>query len=193
MFSIYNRALILLFTFLTFSGALIQFSLISSISEKMFVIALAVISMSNTVIKRLLTSSVIQDWCWCHRYKLVVIEGLLGVSISLGMLIVGVTPISLFVRWLINSTIGETLLNLYASVFEKIKEDLNDGRNIQAEKDLSVQLGTTFGFLLCATCVILEVEINKNALLYMHGFICLVENIGFAILLRRIDKEKNLR
>ena len=193
MFLVYNRSLILLFTFLTFSGALIQFSLINSISEKMFIVALAIISLSNTVIKRLLTTSVIQDWCWYHRYKLLVIEGLLGVSISLGMLIIGVTPISLFVRWLINATIGETLLCLYASVFEKIKEDLNDGRNIQAEKDLNVQLGTTFGFLLCATCVILEVEINKNTLLYIHGFVCLIENIGFAILLRRIDKEKNLQ
>lgn len=179
--------------FLTFSGALIQFSLINSISEKMFIVALAIISLSNTVIKRLLTTSVIQDWCWYHRYRLLVIEGLLGVFISLGLLIIGVTPMSLFVRWLINSTIGETLLCLYASVFEKIKEDLNDGRNIQAEKDLNVQLGTTFGFLLCATCVILEVEINKNTLLYIHGFVCLIENIGFAILLRRIDKEKNLQ
>ena len=193
MFLVYNRSLILLFMFLTFSGALIQFSLINSISEKMFIVALAIISLSNTVIKRLLTTSVIQDWCWYHRYRLLVIEGLLGVFISLGLLIIGVTPMSLFVRWLINSTIGETLLCLYASVFEKIKEDLNDGRNIQAEKDLNVQLGTTFGFLLCATCVILEVEINKNTLLYIHGFVCLIENIGFAILLRRIDKEKNLQ
>lgn len=193
MFLVYNRSLILLFMFLTFSGALIQFSLINSISEKMFIVALAIISLSNTFIKRLLTKSVIQDWCWYHRYKLLVIEGLLGVFISLGLLIIGVTPMSLFVRWLINSTIGETLLCLYASVFEKIKEDLNDGRNIQAEKDLNVQLGTTFGFLLCATCVILEFEINKNTLLYIHGFVCLIENIGFAILLRRIDKEKNLQ
>ena len=186
----YMRAIMAVGVFSMLSSSIVQLRLFKELSPTTLITVMAVISLFMTVVNHCLRQRAVVNWVLNNKYLVIKIELTAGACITAGMLYYGVDSTTLVVRQLVASTIMEALNASFRFLFEKVKEERQDGSYIAATKDMYTTLGMACGHILAVACITMWPNINQDMLVYAHGGIMSLGSIGLWVCLKEHDKRQ---
>ena len=184
----YFRALSCTGMFSMLSSAFITLRLFKDMSPTTMVTSMALVSFFMTSLSYMLRKKHVVEWILNHKYLVVKAEIFLGLTIAIGMVVLGIDNTTLVVRWILSQTVMEALNSMFRFLFEKVKEERGDGAYIAATKDMHMTFGYMCGHLLAVAVIQLYPDVNQDWLIYSHGFIMSLGSIGLFVCLKEHDR-----
>ena len=171
-----------------FGASMTQYEVFNTLTPQQVVITLGVISLGLSATSWMMDKDYVKAWVLKHRYGIVVAEGSATLLLALIMMVVGVGTEILIFRWLILGIVCEALCIFISFVYEKMKEERGDGASISTKKNLYVSVGCTFGHILAIGTILSYPDINRHYVMYAHGIMMCIENVGLIVWMRQHDK-----
>ena len=184
----YFRALSCMGMFSMLSSAFVTLRLFKNMSPTTMVTSMALVSFFMTSLSYMLRQKRVVEWILNHKYLVIKAEIFLGLTIAIGMVVLGIDNTTLVVRWILAQTVMEALNSMFKFLFEKIKEERGDGAYIAATKDMHSTFGFMCGHLLAVVVINLYPNIDQDILIYSHGFIMSLGSIGLYACLKEHDR-----
>lgn len=184
----YFRALTCMGMFSMLSSAFVTLRLFKNMSPTTMVTSMALVSFFMTGLSYMLRQKRVVEWILNHKYLVIKTEIFLGLTIAIGMVVLGIDNTTLVVRWILAQTVMEALNSMFKFLFEKIKEERGDGAYIAATKDMYSTFGFMCGHLLAVAVINLYPDVNQDWLIYSHGFIMSLGSIGLFVCLKEHDR-----
>ena len=169
-----------------------MYALFSDISRETMAVGFAVISLFVTASQQLLSINSVKEWVLKYRYQIVAIEGILGIVLAISMLVFGINEQTLVARWIINNTFFQMLYIFISFIVEKMKEERGDGASFSVEQERYIAIGGSIGQVFTVVAVMtMGDNLDVDTIIYVHGFISCIENIGLWLWMKSHDKEYN--
>ena len=167
-----------------------MYALFSDIDRGTMAIGFAVISLFVTATQQLLSKESVKEWVISHRYQIVFTEGALGIVLAIAMLVFGIDEKTLVARWIINNTFFQMLCIFISFIVEKMKEERGDGASFSVELERFMAIGGSVGHVFTVVAVLtLGDDLDVDTIIYIHGFLSCIENIGLWLWMKSHDKE----
>ena len=184
----YFRALSCMGMFSMLSSAFVTLRLFKNMSPTTMVTSMALVSFFMTSLSYMLRQKRVVEWILNHKYLVIKAEIFLGLTIAIGMVVLGIDNTTLVVRWILAQTVMEALNSMFKFLFEKVKEERGDGAYIAATKDMHSTFGFMCGHLLAVAVINPYPNIDQDILIYSHGFIMSLGSIGLYACLKEHDR-----
>lgn len=186
----YLWCLLVLMVVSVLSSQTTMYALFSDIDRETMAIGSAIISLFVTAIQQLLSKQSVKEWVIAHRYEIVFIEGVLGIVLAIVILVFGINEKTLVARWIINNTFFQMLYIFMSFIVEKMKEERGDGASFSVEQERFMAIGQSIGHVFTVVAVMtLGDDLDVDTIIYVHGFLSCIENIGLWLWMRSHDKE----
>lgn len=186
----YLWCLLVLMVVSVLSSQTTMYALFSDIDRETMAIGSAIISLFVTAIQQLLSKQSVKEWGIAHRYEIVFIEGVLGIVLAIVILVFGINEKTLVARWIINNTFFQMLYIFMSFIVEKMKEERGDGASFSVEQERFMAIGQSIGHVFTVVAVMtLGDDLDVDTIIYVHGFLSCIENIGLWLWMRSHDKE----
>ena len=167
-----------------------MYALFSNIDRGTMTIGFAVISLFVTATQQLLSKESVKEWVISNRYKIVFIEGTLGIVLAIAIMVFGIDEKTLVARWIINNTFFQMLYIFISFIVEKMKEERGDGASFSVEQERFMAIGGSVGHVFTVVAVItLGDDLDVDTIIYVYGFLSCIENIGLWLWMKSHDKE----
>ena len=186
----YLWCLLILMIVSVLSNQTTMYALFSDIDRLTMAVGFAVISLFVTATQQLLSKQSVKEWVITHRYKIVFIEGALGIVLAIAMLVFGINETTLVARWIINNTFFQMLCIFISFIVEKMKEERGDGASFSVEQERFMAIGGSMGHVITVVAVMtLGDDLDVDTIIYVYGFLSCIENIGLWLWMKSHDKE----
>ena len=189
--NVYFWCLAIMYSMQMLTMGITQYVVFNTVTPTQAVIVMGVVSLFMSSAAYLMDKDYIKEMVWKYRYTIIVVEGSTTVILSIVVFLVGVTQEMLIARWIVLGTICEVLAFAIRFLFERMKEQRGDGSNVATRKDVFVSAGCTIGHVLAISVMLIYPDVNKDYILYAHGFLMCIENIGIWFWLKDHDKKYN--
>ena len=167
-----------------------MYALFNNIDRGTMTIGFAVISLFVTATQQLLSKESVKEWVISHRYQIVFTEGALGIVLAIAVIVFGIDEKTLVARWIINNTFFQMLYIFISFIVEKMKEERGDGASFSVEQERFMAIGGSVGHVFTVVAVMtLGDDLDVDTIIYVHGFLSCIENIGLWLWMKSHDKE----